>query len=161
MAAQAKALGEIQWSQPATKGDKPSPRSGHTITVVGDKAVIFGGCGVDSNNEPLISNQTFFLTLSTDPMKWSEADLMGDIPHERWRHTATLLPDEERIMVFGGLCKGKCVQTLSPSPRPNRGLTTGMCATPPSLPHALTTPLPPAGASTTSRSSTSLMVSGS
>ena len=33
MSAPAKSIGEIQWSQPATKGDKPAPRSGHTITV--------------------------------------------------------------------------------------------------------------------------------
>ena len=33
MSAPAKSIGEVQWSQPATKGDKPAPRSGHTITV--------------------------------------------------------------------------------------------------------------------------------
>ena len=33
MASQAKPLGTIQWSQPATWGDKPTPRSGHSITA--------------------------------------------------------------------------------------------------------------------------------
>eukprot|EP00964_Phaeocystis_antarctica_P067730 scaffold40998_cov63-Phaeocystis_antarctica.AAC.4 len=114
MSAPAKSIGEVQWSQPATKGDKPAPRSGHTITVrelrsvapslapsnrlrscsvVGDKAVVFGGCGVTKSNEPCVSNQTYYLHMSADPMKWEEADLMGDVPPPRWRHTATLLPD--------------------------------------------------------------------
>ena len=34
--------------------------------------------------------------MSADPMKWEEADLMGDVPPPRWRHTATLLPDGVR-----------------------------------------------------------------
>lgn len=72
MSQQAKPLGEISWSQPAQKGDKPTPRSGHTITVAGEKAVIFGGCGITKDNEPIVSNQTFYLTLTADPMKWEE-----------------------------------------------------------------------------------------
>lgn len=107
MAAPAKQLGAIEWTQPATKGDKPSPRSGHTITVVGEKAVIFGGCGVTKDNEPCVVNETYYLTMTADPMKWELADLMGDIPSPRWRHTATLLPDQDSIMMFGGLYKGK------------------------------------------------------
>ena len=66
------------------------------MQVVGDKAVIFGGCGVTKSNEPCVSNQTYYLHMSSDPMKWEEADLMGDVPPPRWRHTATLLPDGVR-----------------------------------------------------------------
>jgi hypothetical protein len=66
------------------------------MQVVGDKAVIFGGCGVTKSNEPCVSNQTYYLHMSADPMKWEEADLMGDVPPPRWRHTATLLPDGVR-----------------------------------------------------------------
>ena len=72
MSQQAKPLGEVSWVQPATKGDKPTPRSGHTITVTGDKAVIFGGCGITKDNEPIVSNQTYYLNMSSDPMKWEE-----------------------------------------------------------------------------------------
>eukprot|EP00962_Isochrysis_galbana_P049553 scaffold21051_cov111-Isochrysis_galbana.AAC.5 len=32
---------------------------------------------------------------------------MGDVPSPRWRHTATLLPEDRGILVFGGLYKGK------------------------------------------------------
>ena len=62
--------------------------------MVGEKAVIFGGCGVTKDNEPCVVNETYYLTMTADPMKWELADLMGDIPSPRWRHTATLLPDQ-------------------------------------------------------------------
>ena len=64
--------------------------------VVGEKAVIFGGCGVTKDNEPCVVNETYYLNMSSEPMKWDLADLMGDIPPPRWRHTATLLPDQAR-----------------------------------------------------------------
>ena len=41
-------------------------------------------------------HQTYYLHMGADPMKWEEADLMGDVPPPRWRHTATLLPDGVR-----------------------------------------------------------------
>ena len=74
----------------------PSSRRNFGMQVVGDKAVIFGGCGVTKSNEPCVSNQTYYLHMGADPMKWEEADLMGDVPPPRWRHTATLLPDGVR-----------------------------------------------------------------
>ena len=74
----------------------PSSRRNFGMQVVGDKAVIFGGCGVTKSNEPCVSNQTYYLHMGSDPMKWEEADLMGDVPPPRWRHTATLLPDGVR-----------------------------------------------------------------
>ena len=74
----------------------PCSRAILALQVVGDKAVIFGGCGVTKSNEPCVSNQTYYLHMSADPMKWEEADLMGDVPPPRWRHTATLLPDGVR-----------------------------------------------------------------
>ena len=73
-----------------------SSRRDFGMQVVGDKAVIFGGCGVTKSNEPCVSNQTYYLHMGADPMKWEEADLMGDVPPPRWRHTATLLPDGVR-----------------------------------------------------------------
>ena len=74
----------------------PSSRRNFGMQVVGDKAVFFGGCGVTKSNEPCVSNQTYYLHMGSDPMKWEEADLMGDVPPPRWRHTATLLPDGVR-----------------------------------------------------------------
>jgi hypothetical protein len=32
------------WLEPATTGKKPSPRFGHTASLVGKKLFVFGGC---------------------------------------------------------------------------------------------------------------------
>ena len=103
----AKRLGEVAWAQPATKGEGPSPRSGHSITVTkGDSAIIFGGCGITAAGSPAVFNETWLLS-TAEPMRWELADVMGDVPSPRWRHTATLLPDRSSILVFGGLAKGR------------------------------------------------------
>ena len=36
--------GSIYWSKPKCSGTIPVGRSGHTLTVLGDKAYMFGGC---------------------------------------------------------------------------------------------------------------------
>ncbi|CAN0568204.1 unnamed protein product, partial [Ectocarpus sp. 12 AP-2014] len=33
------------WTKLNTSGDSPSPRSGHDVVVIGNKAYLFGGCG--------------------------------------------------------------------------------------------------------------------
>ena len=77
--------------------------------MVGDRAVVFGGCGITPTingvaGEPAIFNETYILHIS-DGFRWELADVTGDVPSPRWRHTATLLPDNNSIFVFGGLCK--------------------------------------------------------
>jgi hypothetical protein len=37
---------EVAWHSPKDKGTRPGPRSGHSITVAREKAVVFGGCGI-------------------------------------------------------------------------------------------------------------------
>ena len=105
--ATAKKLGEIAWQPVTTKGDGPSARSGHSITVSGNKAIIFGGCGVAKDgNTVQIFNETWELGLGGDVYSWTLVEAMGDEPTPRWRHTATLLPGDDTVLVFGGLNKG-------------------------------------------------------
>ena len=97
-------LGEVEWQQVSTKGDSPPPRSGHSITVcAGDKAIVFGGCGVNAQGAQEVFSDTWILS-TVEPFTWELADVMGDVPVARWRHTATLLPDST-VLIFGGLCK--------------------------------------------------------
>ena len=49
-------------------------------------------------------NDTWLLSTGENP-SWELADVMGDVPVARWRHTATLLPDNASLLVFGGLAK--------------------------------------------------------
>ena len=37
--------------------------------------------------------------------RWEKLDPMGEIAPPRWRHSATLLPDNNTIFIFGGLNK--------------------------------------------------------
>jgi hypothetical protein len=109
--ASAKKLGEVSWQhfKDDTEGG-PSPRSGHSITVTGggSKTVVFGGCGVSNTGDKQeIFSETWLLDISGDAPKWDLADVMGDVPPARWRHTATLLPDQKNVLIFGGLNKGK------------------------------------------------------
>lgn len=99
--------GEVTWVNPNEhpKSVKPCARSGHTITCMQEKAIVFGGCGIE-DEAAAVFNDTHMLHI-TDGYRWEKVDAMGDVPPPRWRHTATLLPDNNSIFVFGGLCKGK------------------------------------------------------
>ena len=52
-------------------------------------------------------SETWCCDMSGEAPKWELLDVMGDVPPARWRHTATLLPDDDEIFVFGGLVMGK------------------------------------------------------
>lgn len=47
------------------KGEGPPPRSGHSITVTADKAIVFGGCGVNeagASGQQEVFNDTWILS---------------------------------------------------------------------------------------------------
>ena len=50
--------GEVAWVQPKDKGTRPGPRSGHTTTCTREKAIIFGGCGVQEGRSAIF-NETY------------------------------------------------------------------------------------------------------
>ena len=113
--ATAKKLGEVAWLHPEAKGEGPSPRSGHSITCIDGKAIIFGGCGVSKDGlSQQIFQETWTLHIGDgENPKWELTDVMGDLPPPRWRHTVTVLPDGadtgqpgKALLLFGGLHKG-------------------------------------------------------
>ena len=113
--AQAKKLGEVSWQHLTPKEDKhggaPSPRSGHSINYSPhpqiSKSIVFGGCGISADGaSQQVFNETWFLEAGESPA-WTLVDVMGDVPGERWRHTGTLLPGDDQLLIFGGLNKGK------------------------------------------------------
>ena len=77
--------GEVSWVQPKEKGSKPGPRSGHSITCTQEKAIIFGGCGIQDGRSAIF-NETYILHIS-DQFRWELAEVTGDVPSPRWRHT--------------------------------------------------------------------------
>ena len=40
--------GTTAWAQPATTGEPPIQREGHTASVIGSQMIVFGGAGLDS-----------------------------------------------------------------------------------------------------------------
>ena len=112
--ATAKKLGEVAWQHVAPKGDgnngSPSARSGHSISYspTVKKNIVFGGCGISPDgSSQQVFNETWFLSTDGAEGAWELVDVMGDVPQARWRHTATLLPSGDNLLVFGGLNKGK------------------------------------------------------
>ena len=95
--------GSIYWSKPKCSGTIPVGRSGHTLTVLGDKAYMFGGC--DEDMPPGPSNQLYRLKLSPPDsrtsMEWTLPRVSGEPPMARWLHSSTPL-DKKRILMFGG-----------------------------------------------------------
>ncbi|KAJ1633365.1 hypothetical protein T492DRAFT_546868, partial [Pavlovales sp. CCMP2436] len=105
--------GEVAWSNPRASGDLPTARSGHSLTVVNDgrthsHAYLFGGCGVTQDNRGGCFNDVYVLSIGdvTCPV-WERPGLAGEPPPPRWRHTATLLPDNTSIFIFGGQAAGR------------------------------------------------------
>uniref|UniRef100_A0A7S2QUS9 Uncharacterized protein n=1 Tax=Triparma pacifica TaxID=91992 RepID=A0A7S2QUS9_9STRA len=78
----------------------PSPRSGHSFTVCGANAYLFGGLG-EVNSPPAPSNDLFLLRMGSAEMEFTALDLPGTKPPPRWRHTASLI-DQNQILLFGG-----------------------------------------------------------
>uniref|UniRef100_A0A0E0EBY0 tRNA wybutosine-synthesizing protein 2/3/4 n=1 Tax=Oryza meridionalis TaxID=40149 RepID=A0A0E0EBY0_9ORYZ len=75
--------------------ESPSPRMGHTITVVGNDIYVVGGRGGPSE----ILNDIWVLERSNN--RWSKVDCSGDFFRPRHRHAAAAV--DCKVYVFGGL----------------------------------------------------------
>ena len=89
----------------------PTPRSGHTMAVIGANAYMFGGM---AENNPGIAesdghetgeacpvNDLYELKLASTGMEWMLVKLRGSNPLPRWGHTMSLF-DNTQLLVFGG-----------------------------------------------------------
>ena len=78
--------GSLTWAQPRTKGDVPAARSGHTLTVVGSNAYLFGGCVEGDIVGP--TDEIYILKLqpadSKSAMTWVKPKTGGATPSKRW-----------------------------------------------------------------------------
>lgn len=99
----------MEWHLLTTKGPNPSPRAGHSATLVqNNKMVVFGGGVVDG-----YSNELFFLDLSfsfiklffhviLDTLTWEKPTIIGTAPCPRAGHTAIPILNKTAVLVFGG-----------------------------------------------------------
>lgn len=90
---------EMEWYQPKTLNDPP-PRSGHSLTVVGNGIIYMFGGVTKATKGP--TNDMFKLD-NTDKnvSKWTKIDKGNMKPLARWHHTATF-DGKDTIILFGG-----------------------------------------------------------
>ncbi|NXJ82858.1 RABEK protein, partial [Trogon melanurus] len=84
----------LTWSQPATRGDPPSPRHGHVVVAVGTKLFIHGGLAGDTFYDELFC-------IDINDMRWVKIPATGDVPGARASHAAAVFKDH--LYIFGGI----------------------------------------------------------
>ncbi|KAL9952890.1 hypothetical protein ACROYT_G040218 [Oculina patagonica] len=82
------------WYKPITSGTPPSPKSGHSASLLGDRLVVFGGWDF-----PQCFNDVSIIDLAM--MEFSCPTMIGTLPSPRSWHASTVLP-RQRIFVHGG-----------------------------------------------------------
>jgi len=93
----------------------PTPRSGHSMNVIGANAYMFGGMaqirpGKDDDGEAIDDtaravSELYELKLMSQGMEWMQVKMRGAAPIARWGHSATLF-DNTMILIFGGFHDG-------------------------------------------------------
>lgn len=81
------------WYRPAHVGTPPSPRSGHSASLIGSKLFVFGG-----GDRKRSYNDLHILDL--DSMSWTRPSDTGEVPLPRAGHSATSVG--HLLLVFGG-----------------------------------------------------------
>lgn len=77
----------------------PEPRAYHTMTYFKNKIIIFGGHGgVDYQRTSF--NDLYELDLDT--FEWKKLKPKGNPPEPRGGHSASLVAQKDKMMVFGG-----------------------------------------------------------
>ncbi len=91
-----------RWVKLQTSGQAPSPRSGHDVVVIGNKAYMFGGCGCEGNTHTQITCLNDVYAFDLDLHHWGEVKAKGNVPLPRtsFGMCAGLTPG--RFIVAGG-----------------------------------------------------------
>lgn len=88
-----------QWAYPTIEGVAPSPRGGHSATLVGASLIIFGGHYYAGKNDGFVYlNDTIVLDVNDN--RWYRPKLNGIPPPARYGHSAVLAGS--RIVIFAG-----------------------------------------------------------
>ena len=103
-------LKDNTWVQLRTNGQPPTARFGHTLSFVNNQLIIFGGWSchsgrrfnaISGNSENEFVEETdYFYSLDTSNLVWSKSTFGGDLPSNRYGHSATVF--RHNILYFGG-----------------------------------------------------------
>ena len=123
----------LTWAQPQRFGTPPSPRNGHSMTLIGMHLYVFGG-----GDENLSFNDVH--TLHVGNMAWDKPLLHGTMPSPRSRHSATALGNN--MVVFGGVGGGNDLHILeAPHPPAHNGTHVTPTPHPTPSPRATSSPV--------------------
>jgi N-acetylneuraminic acid mutarotase len=103
---------EETWTFVYQKGNIPTPRSGHSATLIGDLMYVFGGL-VNAGSGNGTTEEIF--CFDTKTLTWSEVPTSGSSPGGIYNHAALYHPwshKQGKILVFGGR---RCASSDPPS----------------------------------------------
>ncbi len=91
-----------RWVKLQTSGQVPSPRSGHNVVVIGNKAYMFGGCGCgyERNSQLVCLNDMYAFDLETNHWEKVKAEGNTPLPRTSFGMCAGLTPG--KFIVAGG-----------------------------------------------------------
>jgi N-acetylneuraminic acid mutarotase len=98
-------LDTFEWKKLSGSGKVPSPRHGHSMTMIGDsKVALFGGAieQVGRDGKPMITRYNDLYVYDIQTNEWSVGEAGGSPPNPRVFHSAALI--EKRLWIFGGEC---------------------------------------------------------
>ncbi|CAM9514931.1 unnamed protein product [Choristocarpus tenellus] len=88
-----------QWVRLQTSGRSPSPRSGHDVVVIGNKAYLFGGCGGEQDQITCLNDVYVF---DLELHRWDKVVVKGDAPLPRASFGMCAGPTPGTLIVAGG-----------------------------------------------------------
>ena len=91
-----------KWSKPVSS--ESVPRTWHSATFLPERQLLisFGGDQWDEKTKKVVTTDEV-MVLDTDIMLWYPPSVSGQIPSGRSGHTASLLPNTNELVVFGGV----------------------------------------------------------
>ena len=87
-----------RWSRPVVSGQPPTPRWGHTASLVSPHIILL--LGGREGSKPMALNEFYTLNLKT--MHWRFYELPKPAPKSRYAHTAVWMPGSRNLLMFGG-----------------------------------------------------------
>jgi len=122
---------EMTWVEPKVLGEPPTPRGGHSSTLVGSYLYIFGGSSEEGllsdlhrlNLENVNKGKSIFIQWFTSDLFiylsivvailqriWEQLNFEGEKPTARTNHKA-VLDNSGRVVIFGGYTVRKQIIT--------------------------------------------------
>ena len=92
-------------------GEIPSPRFGHSVSLVSQSKLILFGGAVGDTNEYTLSNETYLYNMNTKIWMCLNQYLTSKLPEARAVHAYTT-NDKNQLLIHGGSTKSKSISYI-------------------------------------------------